>query len=40
MAAIQRGRMIEAIKIYRDLTGTSLREAKSAVEVIARGGQS
>ena len=39
MAAIQRGRMIEAIKIYRDLTGASLREAKSAVEAIARGGQ-
>jgi hypothetical protein len=39
MAAIQRGRMIEAIKIYRDLTGASLREAKSTVEAIARGCQ-
>jgi hypothetical protein len=38
-SAIQRGKLIEAIKIYRQLTGASLIEAKSAVEKIARGEQ-
>jgi ribosomal protein L7/L12 len=38
LAAIQRGKMIEAIKIYRTTTGASLREAKAAVEAIARHG--
>jgi hypothetical protein len=37
--AIQRGKLINAIKIYRQLTGASLTEAKSAVEKIARGEQ-
>jgi hypothetical protein len=37
--AIQRGKLINAIKIYRQLTGGSLIEAKSAVERIARGEQ-
>jgi hypothetical protein len=37
--AIQQGKLINAIKIYRGLTGASLSEAKSAVEKIARGGQ-
>jgi ribosomal protein L7/L12 len=37
--AIQRGKLINAIKIYRELTGASLSQAKSAVEKIARGGQ-
>jgi hypothetical protein len=36
--AIQRGKMIDAIKIYRETTGASLRDAKAAVEAIARGG--
>jgi len=38
-AAIQRGKMIEAIKIYRQVTGAGLREARAAVEAIARGAQ-
>jgi len=38
-AAIQRGKMIEAIKIYRQVTGAGLREAMAAVEGIARGAQ-
>lgn len=33
------GRKIEAIKLYREHTGTGLREAKDAVETIERGGQ-
>jgi hypothetical protein len=34
--ALQRGRMIEAIKIYRNMTGIGLKEAKVAVEGMAR----
>jgi ribosomal protein L7/L12 len=37
LEAIQKGRMIEAIKIYRSVTGVSLKEAKDACEAIARG---
>jgi hypothetical protein len=33
--ALNRGKMIEAIKIYREVMGVGLREAKSAVESIA-----
>ena len=35
-AAISRGNMIEAIKLYRDKTGASLGDAKVAVEDLAR----
>jgi hypothetical protein len=35
--AINAGKLINAIKIYRTETGVSLAEAKSAVESIARG---
>jgi hypothetical protein len=35
--AIRAGKLINAIKIYREATGASLAEAKSAVESIARG---
>lgn len=38
MVALQRGRMIEAIKIYRQVTGASLKDAKAACEAMARGG--
>jgi len=38
LAALQRGRMIEAIKIYRQETGASLTEAKAACEALTRGG--
>lgn len=38
LAALQRGRMIEAIKIYRQVTGASLKDAKAACEAMARGG--
>lgn len=38
LVALQRGRMIEAIKIYRQVTGASLKEAKDACEAMARGG--
>jgi hypothetical protein len=34
--ALQRGRKIEAIKIYRQLTGAGLGEAKTAVEAMER----
>jgi ribosomal protein L7/L12 len=34
--AIQRGKVIEAIKIYRELTGLGLREAKQACDAAAR----
>jgi hypothetical protein len=37
LEAIQKGRMIEAIKIYRSVTGVSLKEAKDACEAIAKG---
>jgi ribosomal protein L7/L12 len=36
-AEIRRGNKLEAIKIYRQLTGVSLAEAKSAVEALAAG---
>lgn len=35
--AIRAGQKINAIKLYRTATGASLKEAKSAVESIARG---
>lgn len=38
-AAIARGEKIKAIKIYREVTGAGLREAKAAVETLERGGQ-
>jgi hypothetical protein len=38
LVALQRGRMVEAIKIYRQATGVGLREAKAACEDLARGG--
>jgi Ribosomal protein L7/L12 C-terminal domain len=34
--AIQRGRAIQAIKMYREATGVGLKEAKAAVEAMAR----
>lgn len=34
---LRRGKMIHAIKIYREVTGASLREAKNRVEAMARG---
>ena len=37
LVALQRGRMVEAIKIYRQATGVGLREAKAACEAMARG---
>lgn len=37
MAELQAGRKINAIKIYRDLTGCGLAEAKAAVEQLAAG---
>ena len=36
--ALRRGKMIEAIKIYREVTGVGLKEAKDAVEAIVRNG--
>jgi ribosomal protein L7/L12 len=36
IAALDRGKIIEAIKIYREWTGQGLREAKEAVEALAR----
>jgi hypothetical protein len=38
-AAIARGDKIRAIKICREVTGVGLREAKTAVETLERGGQ-
>jgi hypothetical protein len=38
LVALQRGRMVEAIKIYRQATGAGLREAKAACEALARAG--
>jgi hypothetical protein len=38
-AALERGNKIEAIKLYRELTGVSLREAKAAVDAMGRGGR-
>ncbi|WP_188190982.1 hypothetical protein [Nonomuraea sp. SYSU D8015] len=37
--ALRRGKMIHAIKIYREQTGASLREAKDRVEAMARNQQ-
>lgn len=34
---VQSGRMIDAVKLYREITGVGLKEAKDAVEQIARG---
>ncbi len=34
-ASIRAGNMIEAIRRYRQLNGTSLKEAKDAVEALA-----
>jgi hypothetical protein len=36
IAALDRGKLIEAIKIYREWTGQGLREAKAAVDELAR----
>ena len=36
--AIRRGKTIDAIKIYRQVTGLGLKEAKDAVEAIVRNG--
>jgi hypothetical protein len=36
-AAIRTGKKINAIKLYRELTGASLADAKSAVESMERG---
>jgi ribosomal protein L7/L12 len=35
---VDQGRKIEAIKLYREVTGTGLKEAKEAVEMLERGG--
>jgi ribosomal protein L7/L12 len=33
---MRRGKLINAIKVYRDVTGAPLRDAKAAVEAMAR----
>jgi large subunit ribosomal protein L7/L12 len=38
IALVRDGRKIEAIKLYRDMTGAGLKEAKDAVEALERGG--
>jgi ribosomal protein L7/L12 len=38
IALVRDGRKIEAIKLYRDLTGAGLKEAKDAVEALERDG--
>jgi len=38
LAAIASGKLIVAIKLYRELTGTGLKEAKLAVEALQRNG--
>ena len=38
MQAIAAGRKIEAIKLLRESEGIGLREAKAAVDALARGG--
>jgi len=38
VALLRDGRKIEAIKLYRDLTGAGLKEAKDAVESLEREG--
>ena len=40
VSLLARGQKIEAIKRYREYTGTGLREAKEAVEAIERGQRS
>jgi ribosomal protein L7/L12 len=37
MALVADGQKIEAIKLYRDITGAGLKEAKDAVEALERG---
>ncbi|MGN9836559.1 hypothetical protein ACTMTI_00420 [Nonomuraea sp. H19] len=37
--ALAKGKLIMGIKIYRDVTGASLRDAKNAVEALARRAQ-
>jgi ribosomal protein L7/L12 len=37
IALAREGKKIEAIKLYRDLTGAGLKEAKDAVEALERG---
>ena len=37
IALLTDGRKIEAIKLYRDITGAGLKEAKDAVEALERG---
>jgi hypothetical protein len=39
VSAVERGDQIAAIKAYRQWTGVSLREAKTAVEAMVRGGR-
>jgi Ribosomal protein L7/L12 C-terminal domain len=36
--ALRTGKLIQAIKIYREVTGVGLKEAKEAVEALARNG--
>ena len=36
--ALQKGNKIQAIKLYRELTGMGFKEAKQAVEAIQRSG--
>jgi ribosomal protein L7/L12 len=38
LALVTDGRKIEAIKLYRDMTGAGLKEAKDAVEALERDG--
>ena len=38
LALVRIGRKIEAIKLYRDVTGAGLKEAKDAVEALERDG--
>jgi ribosomal protein L7/L12 len=38
LALVRDGRKIEAIKLYRDITGAGLKEAKDAVEALERDG--
>jgi ribosomal protein L7/L12 len=38
LALVREGRKIEAIKLYRNVTGAGLKEAKDAVEALERGG--
>jgi ribosomal protein L7/L12 len=39
VAAIEEGHEIQAIKLYRELTGVGLKEAKDAVDAISAGLQ-